>query len=131
MYAVCETCCDCIPIGATVDEFDQRAKDKTLLTSVRGNCVMHYLFDVCKILPDVSDLARPNGQFLGVKKPVCEIIQEWRSRGFGRDWQLDPKVDQLPKAAKRYLARLTKFSGCRKKQIWESCIPMERARGRI
>ncbi len=47
VYAICEQCCDCIPIGSTNLDHSAAVQDESkLYTHTRGNCAAHAHYDV-------------------------------------------------------------------------------------
>lgn len=51
VYAVCEECCDCIPISSSYKDYSVAAQNEDdLFTHTRGNCAAHAYYDVSSII---------------------------------------------------------------------------------
>lgn len=130
MYGVCEQCCDCIPIGSRVGEYDDRKKTNRLLTTRRGNCVAHFFIDVCRIWPDVEHITSLTGKEVR-RARVCPLMDEWFASNKSLNWVRSPRVEGLKVHARRALRSHLSKARCGYKRIWEDCVRLELSDSRI
>lgn len=130
VYSVCEECCDCIPRGAKIEEYNRRLAIGTLFKPNRGNCPAHAWYDICKIWPKVKYVSLP-----GWKKPkdlpeICPILTSWLNSPASSQWLLQSRVD-IAESIKGFLGRFLIAAKCRNKKLWESCHKLESAQNRL
>ena len=132
MYSICETCCDCLPIGSGPGEWAER--DAVGLGSLfrvrRGNCVVHTLFDMCKMWPFVKSVVAPSKSFRNDWPEICPLLMAW-FRSPARDgWQTNNAVE-ISDEIRRFLWQFVGVMKCRKEVVWEECAALETALGKI
>lgn len=131
VYSVCEECCDCIPRGASVGQYQMRKATGNLHNVNRGNCPAHAWFDICKIWPQVAFVSSP-GQKDPVKEspPICPILTTWIRRPENSNWLLRSHVE-IERPIKRFLKRFVSVAKCRFRLPWQSCVQLEAAQNRL
>lgn len=131
LYAVCEACCDCIPIGASADQYDDRKAAGTLINIRRGNCPAHFWWDTCKLWPEVRRITGKNGNPRDDLPNVCDILEQWLDSPNGDRWPRNPNVDGLGRDEKRLLKQIVLRTKCTNKDVWQTCANLEEAQDRI
>jgi len=130
MYSVCETCCDCVPIGARANQFENRRSSETLIELYRGNCPAHAVYDICKIWPNIRATTNPNIPAKSEWVPICPLLRDWLRSPASNGWLRNPHVS-MDYRIKRFLRKLNTSAGCRKQHVWQECTRMELAQGRV
>lgn len=137
VYALCETCCDCIPMGSRDYQFDERKKDGTRIKVTRGNCPAHVNADICKIWPKVTDVKNVQRQVTEseqtaakTKDDICSIAYNWKNSDLGKGWFKNPEM-VVPNTLRKFMNRLTWKAQCRYRSVWEPCARLERAQVRL
>lgn len=131
MYSVCETCCDCIPIGARVDQYDERKANGTLINIFRGNCAAHFRYDTCAIWPQASHITGPFGKIFDDRRGWCPDFLEWQASENSRGWIKNNNVDGVTNDMRRGMRQITRKARCAERTQWSNCIGMELAQGRV
>lgn len=129
LYSICEFCCDCIPIGATVDSFKSRKLAGTLLSIKRGNCAAHFVADTCRIWPNVGEIRKRKRVKGG--DAWCGEFNTWRVSPFAENWGANDNVEGLTDRMVTAMTDLAKFAQCHKKRQWQDCARMEIAENKI
>lgn len=132
LYAMCEQCCDCVPMGANSDFFlsykgAHTAVDPTLYEAERGNCPAHAFFDVCKILPNVHYFARVgerDNPALATRPPACKMLASWFNSGASKNWQKNPKTT-LSTDLRNFILNMLEVLQCSAQSIWMTCFNLE------
>lgn len=131
MYTVCEQCCDMIPIGSKLFEYESRMEAGTLHTKTRGNGVAHFYFDICKLFPKVTRFIRPQWKTIETLPKLCPMANAWMASNYSRGWTVNANADGIPAPFQTALGIMAKTLGCRNKRVWKDCIPEEQSIGRI
>lgn len=131
LYSICEQCCDCVPFGAKVDEYEERKMNDTLYHLTRGNCPAHFHYDICKMFPDVRRLIPPTWKVRGHLTPVCPLVAEWITTDDATWWAGNPDVKELSPRILFSLKLAIRHSTCSNRRVWQDCVRMESAQGRI
>lgn len=132
LYSVCETCCDCIPIGAREHQYNARRANRKLHNVYRGNCAAHFVFDTCKVWPDANQITGPKGKPAGESVPKwCPEFERWIRSPVSSNWLRKSHVRGLTPNMVRAMRQITNFAHCRDRTLWLNCISMERAQNRI
>lgn len=135
MYSVCETCCDCIPIGSSQDEYMERKQrrgfgNNALLDLDRGNCPAHAVYDICKVWPKIRTILRP-GQSPDPSFPeICPYLFGWLRSPSSKSWLRNPDA-QMNGRVRNFLRQLNISARCRQKFTWMQCLDLESAQGRV
>lgn len=135
LYSVCETCCDCIPIGALEKEYWQRRVAGTLINIHRGNCPAHFFYDTCKIWPDSRQLLNSKGKpyryALNEKAEWCGDFKTWQFSNYSKNWLRNNNVKGMTWLMRRALIQITHRAKCKQRRQWINCLRLERAQGRV
>eukprot|EP00177_Eucheuma_denticulatum_P000654 GFKZ01001171.1.p1 GENE.GFKZ01001171.1~~GFKZ01001171.1.p1 ORF type:complete len:247 (-),score=0.08 GFKZ01001171.1:384-1124(-) len=130
MYSICEECCDCIPDGSTVAQYDARRLSGNLISLTRGNCPAHAHFDICRIWPDVETITIEGMPPRRGLPKICPMIRNWIESPAGRDWGGNNNVN-INANITRFLRIFNRFARCRNRATWQRCIGLESSQGRI
>lgn len=133
MYSVCETCCDCIPIGARPNQYNWRKRRGRLINVLRGNCAAHYFYDTCKIWPNAGRVVStqdPDSRTPWVS-PWCDDFRTWQFSPFAKGWLRNNRVNGTTYRMRRAMNMLMRSTACTNKRQWLDCLRMERAQGRV
>lgn len=133
MYSVCETCCDCIPIGSREDSYAEQKANNTVVHVARGNCAAHMHYDTCRIWPNAGEFLWLKGTPSNTTTPWCPDFKWWQlESNFSRGWLRNNDVDGLTDNMKRGMNELMKRTLCgRNPGLWKDCVRMERAQFRV
>ena len=132
MYSVCETCCDCIPIGAREHQYEERKKSKPLINIKRGNCAAHFHYDTCKIWPKARQITSLKGRAYKYsdKAQWCPDFKTWQFSPYAKGWLRNDNVDGFTWKMRRAMNSLAAKTRCGQETQWKNCVKMERAQGR-
>lgn len=146
VYALCEECCDCIPTSAEQDEFVMRkaahANEKSdeedkLFTPLRGNCVSHARFDICTLFPNITSIVAEGVKPIRESERMCDKLKKY-IRNLRRttsqspiDFDTLPEMPMLGGKIKRFLININNANQCKRRQVWERCVILEKRQGRI
>lgn len=130
VYSICEECCDCIPNGSSSSQYTSRKNNKLLISYVRGNCPAHAFYDICRVWPDVKDVAKPGDSFKKNSPPACPLTRTWFDSPNSKDWYKNNNT-KMDSRLRVFLERLVKAAGCEQKAIWQMCVGLESAQGRV
>lgn len=130
VYSVCEECCDCIPIGAKVSQYDDRKKNNTLYSSRRGNCPAHAAYDICLIWPNVKFVsgAKSKDQFWRPK--ICPLLRSWLNSPQSNNW-LEKSFVPMDNRILEFLNRFGRVARCGNRDTWMRCHGLEEAQKRV
>lgn len=134
IYAVCEECCDCIPVGAETDDYyPLKSTDSLLDYKTRANCGTHAAVDVCKIFPNIKTAVKkpediPSASQLAELPYICSPLQDWRD---SRSSLPEDERELVPNFAHGFLKNFSIAARCWKKPLWESCVELESDQNRI
>lgn len=134
VYAVCEECCDCITVGAKVNEYWKRKKSNTLFdVEGRANCGTHAAVDICKVLPNIKTVvnyksAMPHPNVIAELPKICPPLKDWRN---GRSQLPEEEQELVPEFAHEFLRNYTHAARCFKKSLWQSCVRLESDQNRV
>lgn len=131
MYAVCETCCDCIPIGSRPGQYAARKAAGTLIRIIRGNCPVHLHFDVCRMWPNIKNIAPPGGATNLDRDLVCPLVKEWYDGPARAGWERNAAVRGIDWRVKRLLWQLKTHAKCEDETLWKECAALEVAQGMV
>lgn len=131
LYSLCEQCCDCVPMGVNLDDYDDLAASGNLMDVTRGNCPAHAVFDICKLHPFVVGFVSGGSgneasNTSGNKGEICTKLDAWVRSAEGRKWQTNPET-RLESSVADFLNGLTKAASCTDRSTWETCWDMENA----
>lgn len=130
LYAVCEQCCDCVPIGASVAQYEQRQMNDSLLNVRRGNCAAHAYFDLRNLWPEVRYVSAEGGDSLPTAPKILPFLDAWINSPAANDWiersdvQIDPNIEA-------FLSLFVRAAVCSNRDVWESCTALEVAQNRV
>lgn len=133
VYAVCEQCCDCIPRGSKLWQYQLRKNMGNLLSVNRGNCPAHAWYDICAVWPKVRYVVRPNGLPLPYTKTpplLCPLLTTWIRRPENNPWLLKSYAFVDP-PIKQFFLSYFKVANCALPFVWRSCINLERTQQRL
>lgn len=130
MYAVCEECCDCVPMGAGVNQYRYRRRRRKLLNANRGNCAAHAYFDLCKIWPNVRYVTLGGGKEQFWKPKICPLLTQWFNSPDGANWLQRSYVPLDPRVA-TFLGQFLRVAKCRNRDLWQKCAALEHAQKRL
>lgn len=130
MYSLCETCCDCVPIGAKLGQYAQRKAANTLINIARGNCAAHFIYDTCKIWPKAGQITGLYGKQLNLPQH-CPDFKNWIDSPASNGWLTNNNVGGLTPKMKRAMTQLTNTARCREETLWKNCVRMESAQRRV
>ncbi|PXF44466.1 hypothetical protein BWQ96_05794 [Gracilariopsis chorda] len=132
VYSVCEECCDCIPRGASANQYQQRLEQGTLGNAYRGNCPAHAHYDICRVFPNIKYTMKA-----GVEDDthedwpkICWHIGKWIFSRDGRNWLYKSNVNMDWRIA-RFLENFWDDVGCWRQTIWTECTGLEGDQGRL
>lgn len=134
MYAICESCCDCIPIGSREGEYDDRkagVDGKKLIQVRRGNCAAHMFYDVCAVWPRIKSVSAPGGKVESWRHQVCPLVRKWEASDASADWMTTALLKGVDKRILRFLHHFNVHGKCRSKKVWNECVKLEFAQGRV
>lgn len=136
VYSMCEQCCDCVPRGSNLFQYKNRQKEGTLMLVNRGNCPAHAWFDVCKVLPQIRYVERPNGQFAPIMKngqlppKLCPALTTWIKRPQNKNWLYKSYLTvELP--INNFFQSFFNVLNCRSRVVWNSCVDLEGKQKRL
>lgn len=130
IYSVCEECCDCIPIGATVDQYQQRRESGRLFRANRGNCPAHAFFDICRIWPNIRYVTLGGGRTQFWRPQICPLLTEWINSPAGANW-LPRSFVPLNQSITEFLNIFLRVAKCRNRDMWMQCAALESAQSRL
>lgn len=130
LYAVCETCCDCIPVGSREEDYEFRKKNKMLLDPYRGNCAAHFWYDTCKIWPKVENILSPR-EAMSKNKAVCPELKSWIHSSFSKGWLHNSHASGLSQNTIRVLSQILDRARCKQTKVWSRCARLEYAQKRV
>lgn len=134
IYGVCEGCCDCVSIGAKVNEYWKRKTKNTLFDyKTRANCGLHPAIDLCNVLPKIKTFVSssddvPTKTELAKMPYVCPSFRAWREK---RIKNPATATESVPKFAHGFLQNLLKVFRCGQRTTWQRCTVMESRQERI
>lgn len=131
MYSVCETCCDCIPIGAREDEYEERKAKGTLINIRRGNCAAHFRYDTCLVWNNAEQITGLKGRQWNNTAPWCQDFIDWQNSPNAQGWLRNDDVSGLTFLMRRAMKQLTRAARCNEEGQWKSCVRYEGAQGRV
>lgn len=134
MYSICETCCDCISIGARVEQYESRKARNNLINTRRGNCAAHFAVDVCNIWPEVNHIVGGPASSIwpgNGKWKYCKEFRDWWGSPRASGWEGANNQGGTSPRMQRALKQITKSNYCEEKRQWMDCVRFERALGRI
>lgn len=133
MYSVCETCCDCIPIGAAVNQYNWRKRRNRLINVRRGNCAAHFFYDTCKIWPNAGRIVTTwdSDKRTPWVSPWCDNFRTWQFSPNAKGWLRNNNVNGTTYRMRRGMNMLMRASRCTNKRQWQDCVRMEKAQGRV
>lgn len=97
---------------------------------VRGNCPAHAHFDVCRVWPNVRDVAPEGRPFVRDRPLICPLIRKWFFSPNSVDWPTNDDT-RISKSIHQYLRAHVEAAGCRRKGLWQMCAGLETAQGRV
>lgn len=130
VYSVCEECCDCIPIGATSGQYNMRKMQGTLLSSHRGNCPAHAVYDICQIWPEVKFVSGLGSRDQFWRPRICPLLQQWLNSPQSQNWLSQSFVPMNPHI-KYFLDRFGRVARCRNPSTWQRCHNLEDQQNRL
>lgn len=136
VYSMCEQCCDCIPRGAKLFQYKSRQKKGTLMLVNRGNCPAHAWFDVCKVLPEIRYVERPNGKLAPnmkngqVPPKLCPALTSWIRRPQNNPW-LYKSYLTVDAPINNFFQSFFDVVNCRSSAVWTSCLELEQKQDRL
>lgn len=130
MYSVCETCCDCVPIGATLEQYEERSATNTLINIARGNCAAHFIYDTCKVWPKAGQITGLDGEQLDLPQ-FCSDFRAWIKSPVSDGWISNNNVGGLTSKMRYAMTQLTSAARCGEETLWKNCVRMEAAQRRI
>lgn len=131
MYSVCEQCCDMVTVGSKPSEYWMRKKEGTLYEYRRGNSPAHLHFDICKMYPSLTRFTRP---WWGVKEglpEICPITAEWMASNYSKGWSGQAVAEGIPDVLIKSFGAMANMFGCKNRRVWQDCVRLESAQGRI
>lgn len=131
MYSVCEQCCDCVTVGSKPNEYTTRKEDATLYKLTRGNCPAHFHYDICKMFPNFTRFITPNQKVRKNKPRVCPEVAKWIESDDAKNWSRNPDADGLSDLLVNTFGRTIQNARCRNRRVWQDCVRLERAQGRV
>lgn len=139
VYAVCEQCCDCVPIGARREQYTWRIRSGKLFDTVgRPNCGSHAAADICSVWPNVRAIVNwkteiPPKNVLDKIPDICIPLRRWRkARVGGKNSSLsEPERNTIPGIVQPLLKAHSRAANCRAKPVWDACVRMEVKQRRI
>lgn len=128
LYSVCELCCDCIPMGSKLTDYNNLLEAHTVLNPTlydaeRGNCPAHAEYDLCMVLPAVRYLTKVDGEIQDLP-PACPLLNEWLNSDMSIDWETNPKT-VLDVTSKTFLNGALDAISCDSSGTWNKCYVME------
>lgn len=131
MYTICEQCCDMVTVGSLPSEYKERLANDTLYTISRGNSPAHFRFDICKMFPNITRFTGPFWKIKDGLPKLCPLAESWYGSKYASKWVSNPDADGIPRRLLYSLGQTEKLFGCRNKRVWQDCVNMERAQGRV
>lgn len=133
MYNICETCCDCIPFGSQLNQYDQRKEKGNLFFIKRGNCPVHVWYDTCRMWPKVKWVGGYGAPPASVEKrtPVCDAIRPWFNSPKSNGWLKNPSATIDDPVMVDFLWRFVFTLQCKDRTVWNECVNLELAQGRL
>lgn len=130
MYSVCETCCDCVPIGARIEEYEQRRAAGSLINIRRGNCAAHFHYDTCNVWPNTGQITGLRGKQFDLA-PWCPDFLDWINSPNSSRWPTNNNATGITFNMARAMRQLTNKARCKEESQWKNCVRMESAQGRL
>jgi len=130
VYSVCEECCDCVPIGATIAEYDTRAAAGTLLNVNRGNCPAHAFYDLKNVWPQLKYVTGAGLPDLTGAPTIGPLLQAWINSPASNNW-LQNNNAVIDPAIEAFLSLYMDAAVCSNRDVWESCAALETAQNRL
>ena len=127
LYAVCEQCCDCVPMGSNDKLYDQYLADGTLMDPYRGNCPAHAFYDICKVFPVVEAITPIGAAMPSDTVPACGAgseLDKWFNSPASRGWESNPKTT-LSAPLKRFFDGMLDAAACTDRKQWLACHDLE------
>lgn len=131
LYTICEQCCDMVSVGSVRTEWAARKQSGRLHSVTRGNGPSHIHYDVCKLFPNVTRFIRPQWAHRDGLSPICPIAAQWMASPNSKNWASNPDAQNIPKRLTFALAQMETVFSCKHKRVWQDCVQLESAQGRI
>lgn len=135
MYSICETCCDCIPIGSRVSSYEEQKENGTLVNIYRGNCAAHFYYDTCRIWPEARQITGLYGKrFNSSDDPNfkwCGDFKKWQFSDNAKQWIKNNNVKGVTWRMRRAMRQMAIFGRCSEETQWKNCVNMELAQKRV
>ncbi len=133
LYAVCEQCCDCVPMGSNDKLYDTYAAAGTLMDAYRGNCPAHAFYDICKIFPVVEAITPIGAAMPADAVPACGTgseLDKWFNSPASQRWESNPKTT-LSAPLKRFLDGMLEAAVCTDRKQWMACHDLEERQNKL
>lgn len=134
LYSLCENCCDCIPMGRKIEDYDRLSEvhddieSPLLWDEERGNCQAHAVHDVCKAFPKITYFSqigqRDSFKRLEDGEGACVGLRKWLRSKESKGWQENPKTI-VTDNVRLFLRSLLHSSKCSNKGTWQRCFDLE------
>lgn len=135
MYSVCETCCDCIPIGSRESQYEERKKNGTLINIYRGNCAAHFYYDTCRIWPKARQITGLYGKRFNSSSNAnfewCPDFKKWQFSPDAKQWIKNNQVNGVTWRMRRAMRHISIYGRCGEETQWKNCVKMELAQKRV
>lgn len=131
MYSVCEQCCDMVTVGSEPSEWFQRKEANTLHTLTRGNGPAHLHYDICKMFPNLKRFTGPTWKTKEDLPEICPLAANWMASNFSKGWSGNADADGIPKQLVFSFGWMEKLFGCQNSRVWQDCVRLESAQGRV
>lgn len=131
MYSVCEQCCDMVTVGSKPSEWLQRKEANTLHTLTRGNGPAHLHYDICKMFPNLKRFTGPNWKVNENLPEICPMAANWMASDYSKWWSANADADGIPKRLVFRFGMMERLFGCQNRRVWQDCVRLERAQGRV
>lgn len=130
VYSICEECCDCIPQGAEIADYNWRSQQYKLISLSRGNCPAHAHYDVCRVWPQIRTMKLP-GEATQQNMPLaCPLIRKWFYSPLSKNWSSNQNT-VMDWRIRVFLRMFNRVARCRRKETWQMCAGLEIAQNRI
>lgn len=130
-YSVCEQCCDMVTAGSKPGEWAARKESGTLHKFTRGNGPSHMHYDICKLFPNATRFIRPGWKDREGLSPMCPEAAEWMASPNSKGWAGNPDAKGISKRLQFAMRQMSKVFSCTQRGVWQDCVRMESAQGRI
>lgn len=131
MYSVCEQCCDMVTVGAKPSEWLERKKANTLHTLTRGNGPAHLHYDICKMFPNLKRFTGPDWKVKETLPKICPLAADWMASDYSKWWSANADADGIPRQLVFRFGMMERLLGCTNRRVWQDCVRLERAQGRV